>query len=209
NLELQSYVEAELERNPLLERDERREPGFEAEAGGEAVTSDPAKTDEGAADPQDVQTRGAVGTADSGWASLRPSRGVSLDGETDFGATLTREKTLAEHLTEQLALAVTGPADRLVAQHLVGMVNEAGYLTGDCGTVAEMMGTSAEHVERVLGCLQGCDPAGVFARDLKECLALQLKDRDRLDPAMSALIDHLELVAKRDFDHLRAICRAD
>src|SRR5205807_4285317 len=86
NLELQSYVEAELERNPLLERDERREPGFEAEAGGEAVTSDPAKTDEGAADPQDVQTRGAVGTADSGWASLRPSRGVSLDGETDFGA---------------------------------------------------------------------------------------------------------------------------
>ena len=52
-------------------------------------------------------------------------------------------------------------------------------------------------------------PAGVFARDLKECLALQLKDRNRLDPAMSALIDNIELVAKRDFDRLRAICKVD
>src|SRR5437764_1060872 len=151
NLELQGFVEAELERNPLLERDEVREAGTEDAAAGERERTDPAKTDEGPIDAPDIQARGAAGVADSGWASLRPSRGVSLDGESDFGATLTREKTLAEHLTEQLALAVTGPADRLVAQHLVGMVNEAGYLTGDCGTVAEMMGTSAEHVERVLG----------------------------------------------------------
>src|SRR5205823_3134251 len=193
NLELQSFVEAELERNPLLERDERREAGQEGDAVAGPAAGDATKSDDAPADPQDIQTRGAVGTAESGWASLRPSRGMTLDVESDFGATLTREKTLAEHLTEQLALAVTDPADRLIAQHLVGMVNDAGYLTGDCTAVAEMLGASSQHVERILGVLQGCDPAGVFARDLKECLALQLKDRNRLDPAMSALIDNIEL----------------
>src|SRR5438067_2968836 len=72
NLELQSFVEAELERNPLLERDERREPGLEGEA--------PAKSGEGPAGLQAMQIPGAAGLADSGWASLRPSRGVPLDG---------------------------------------------------------------------------------------------------------------------------------
>jgi RNA polymerase sigma-54 factor len=209
NLELQSFVEGELERNPLLERDERREPGTEEQAPGEPANADQVKSDDGPAEAVDVQARGPLGLADSGWASLRPSRGLSLDGDTEFGATLTREKTLAEHLTEQLAMSVADAADRLVAQHLIGMVNEAGYLTGDCSTAAEVLGTSIAHVERVLGVLQGFDPAGVFARDLKECLALQLKDQDRLDPAMSALIDNLELVAKRDFDHLRSICKVD
>jgi RNA polymerase sigma-54 factor len=208
NLELQSFVEGELERNPLLERDERREPGSE-ESSGDPSGVEATKNEDGPAEAVDVQARGPIGPSDSGWASLRPSRGLSLDGETEFGATLTREKTLAEHLTEQLVLAMADTADRLVAQHLIGMVNEAGYLTGDCSAVAETLGTSPEHVERILGVLQGFDPAGVFARDLKECLALQLKDRDRLDPAMSALIDNLELVAKRDFDHLRTICKVD
>jgi RNA polymerase sigma-54 factor len=72
-----------------------------------------------------------------------------------------------------------------------------------------MLGATREHVEQVLGVLQGFDPAGVFARDLRECLALQLKDRNRLDPAMSALIDNLELLARRDFDHLRSTCKVD
>jgi RNA polymerase sigma-54 factor len=206
NLELQSFVETELERNPLLERDERREPGLE---GGPSEPAGTVKNDDGPAEPLDRQSHGPAGPTDSGWASVRPQRGISIDGETEFGATLSREKTLAEHLTEQLALSVSDAAGRLIAQHLIGMVNEAGYLTGDCATVAEMLGTSCEHVEQVLGVLQGFDPAGVFARDLKECLALQLKDRDRLDPAMSALIDNLDLLAKRDFDHLRSICKVD
>ena len=148
----------------------------------------------------DAANRGAAAPADSGWASLKPSRAVSLDqDELDIGATLSREKTLAEHLTEQLMLAITDPADRLIGQNLIGMVNEAGYLTSDPAQVAEMLGTDIAHVERVLGVLQGFDPAGVFARDLKECLMLQLKDLDRLDPAMQILVGHLDMVAKRDF----------
>src|SRR5438552_1977084 len=140
----------------------------------------------------DAESRAQMAPSDSSWASLKPTRALSLDQEgLDIGATLTRETTLAEHLTEQLMLAISDPADRLIGQNLVGMVNEAGYLVSDPAAVAEMLGTSVAHVERVLAVLQGFDPAGVFARDLKECLKLQLKERDRLDPAMMILVDHL------------------
>jgi RNA polymerase sigma-54 factor len=64
-------------------------------------------------------------------------------------------------------------------------------------------------VEAVIAKLQGLEPAGVFARSLEECLALQLKDRNRFDPAMAALVAHLDLVAKRDHAALRQLCRVD
>jgi RNA polymerase sigma-54 factor len=227
NLELQAFVESEIEKNPLLERDEKREVQG---AAGEAEERDVASTMKDGASAEerlatldtdldnvyqgesraDAANRGAAMPADSGWASLKPSRAVSLDQDgIDFGATLTRERTLAEHLTEQLMLAIVDPADRLVGQNLIGMVNEAGYLASDLAQVAEMLGTNAVHVERVLGVLQTFDPAGVFARDLKECLRLQLKELDRLDPAMDSLLDHLDLVAKRDFAQLKSLCRVD
>jgi RNA polymerase sigma-54 factor len=232
NLELQTYVESELEKNPLLERDEKREaPAAEAPAAAEApeerdvasAFKDGASTSEKLAtlgtdldnvyqgeSRADAANRSAMAQGDSGWASLKSSRAVSLDqDDLDFGATLTRETTLAEHLTEQLMLAVANPADRLIGQNLIGMVNEAGYLTADTAQVAEMLGTDVAHVERVLAVLQGFDPAGVFARDLKECLKLQLKELDRLDPAMMVLVDHLDLVAKRDFAALKTLCRLD
>ena len=228
NLELQAFVESELEKNPLLERDEKRETqGPASETEERDVAS--ALKDGGSAEERlatldtdldnvyqgesraDAANRGAAAApADSGWASLKPSRAVSLDQEgLDIGATLSRETTLAEHLTEQLMLAIIDPADRLVGQNLIGMVNEAGYLTSDPAQVAEMLGTSIDHVERVLAVLQNFDPAGVFARDLKECLMLQLKELDRLDPAMRTLLDHLDMVAKRDFTGLRSLCKVD
>jgi len=64
-------------------------------------------------------------------------------------------------------------------------------------------------VERILRVIQGFDPSGVGARDLAECLAIQLRERDRFDPAMQVLVGHLDLLAKRDFAALRKICKVD
>jgi len=89
------------------------------------------------------------------------------------------------------------------------MLNEAGYLTADTASMAETLGTSAAHVEAVLARLQQADPPGVFARDLRECLTLQLKERDRFDPAMATLLAHLDLVARRDYAALKNLCRVD
>ena len=62
------------------------------------------------------------------------------------------------------------------------MVDEAGYLAGDLDTVAEKLGAPLAEVEAVLAVLQTFDPPGVCARNLTECLAIQLKERDRFDP---------------------------
>ncbi len=229
NIELQAFVDAELERNPLLERDERGEvqkqqadapqgePDMVSALSSNTATEERLRTLDTDLDNvythesrADAANRAAPGPSDSGWSTLKPSGGLSLDQDDhDFAATLTRQPTLIEHLTDQLALLVPDASDRLIGQHLIGMVNEAGYLTSDTASVAETLGTTAEHVESVLAKLQQCDPAGVFARDLKECLALQLQEIDRYDPAMAALVGHLELVAKRDFNALKTICKVD
>ena len=157
NLELQAYVEGELERNPLLERDERTdvqktEPQDERTSASDTVTALSANesqedkmrtldtdlenvyTHEARAD---ASSRESLGPTDSGWASLRPTGGISLDSdEYDFSASLSKAQTLAEHLTDQLNLNVASASDRIIGQNLIGMVNEAGYLTGDTADIA-------------------------------------------------------------------------
>jgi RNA polymerase sigma-54 factor len=144
---------------------------------------------------------------DSGWASLRSSGHLSFDGEDgDFAANLSSGISLAEHLTSQLNLEFTAPADLMIGQHLIGMLNDAGYLSADPATLCETIKATPEQVEAVLDRMRRFEPAGVFARDLAECLRLQLLDLDHLDPAMAALVDNLPLVARRDFAALKAKC---
>jgi RNA polymerase sigma-54 factor len=121
-------------------------------------------------------------------------------------AFVSAETTLAGHLTEQMALAVPDPVDRMIGQYLIDMVDEAGYLGGELDNVADKLGCSLARVAAVLDILQTFDPAGVFARTLTECLAIQLKDRNRYDPAMQALVQNLALLAKADFASLRKLC---
>src|SRR5690606_33016486 len=85
----------------------------------------------------------------------------------------------------------------------------AGYFRGDLAEIAERLGSPAEAVARVLQVCRRFEPAGLFAHDLADCLGLQLAARGRLDPAMQAMIDHLDLLARRDFQSLRRICGVD
>jgi RNA polymerase sigma-54 factor len=116
---------------------------------------------------------------------------------------------LSEHLEQQLALAIVDPTDRLIGHALIDGIDEAGYLREPVGEIAERLGAPVERVERVLAVIHTFDPGGVGARDLSECLAIQLRERDRFDPAMQALVAHLPLLAKRDFTQLRKICGVD
>jgi RNA polymerase sigma-54 factor len=143
----------------------------------------------------------------SEWADV--GAGGRADGEYNLEAFVSEETTLAGHLAEQVALAFPDPADRMIAQYLVDLVDEAGYLAGDPAEAVDKLGAPRERVEAVLKRLQTLDPAGVCARNLTECLAIQLRELDRLDPAMAALLDHLDLLAKRDFTALRRICGVD
>jgi RNA polymerase sigma-54 factor len=237
-LDLVAYVDAELERNPLLERieDEQaphgdRRAGVNEDAptrtdGDETPKTDitPADVAE-ARDPDQLDTglenvyadeaqadrqvrSQAVGEADSGWAVLRSGTGSGgAVPNMNFEASLTRDKTLAEHLSEQLSLAIAEPRARMIGRHLIDLVNEAGYVSGDIGQIAERLGCKPEAVEQVLADMQGFEPSGVMARNLAECLSLQLREKDRLDPAMQALLDNIDLLARHDFKALTAKCK--
>jgi RNA polymerase sigma-54 factor len=231
NLDLVAYVENELEKNPLLERsgegegegDRRAGESEEAPAPEPAASEwpdgglDPAPSgaddragaalDEGAGDDADAVTPRA--NADllpgySEWAGTGAGR--REDGDYNLEAFVSAETTLADHLAEQLSLAIADPARRMIGQYLIDLVDEAGYLTGDLAQVVDKLGAPPVEVDAVLAILQTFDPPGVCARNLTECLAIQLRERDRFDPAMQALVEHLDLLAKRDLAGLRKIC---
>jgi RNA polymerase sigma-54 factor len=229
NLDLVAYVEAELERNPLLDRgaEEERGPGetdaaqgpdqppADGEAWGADAAEPPQNPIEEALDarredvfPDDteaIRPRAAEGPAGySEWAAVGP--GGRDDGEYNLEAFVPAEITLADRLREQLTLAIINPAQRMIGYYLIDLVDEAGYVGGDLDTVAERLGTRVKEVEAVLGILQSFDPSGICARDLAECLTIQLKERDRFDPAMQALIARLDLLAKRNFAALKKVC---
>jgi len=137
-------------------------------------------------------------------------------GATDFmGAmpnleeTITDNTSLRERLNSQMAMSFGDPIEKVIGTQLIDMLDDSGYISGDLAQIAENLECTIELVEGVLEKLQGIDAPGLFARDLSECLALQLRDLDRLDPAMQVLLDNLELLAKRDVSALVDICGVD
>jgi RNA polymerase sigma-54 factor len=135
--------------------------------------------------------------------------GASNDDDYNLEAFVAAETTLGDHLAEQLAVAFAHPAERMIGQYLIDLVDDAGYLPADLGQAAERLGADAADVNAVLAVLQKFDPPGIFARSLSECLAIQLRELDRYDPAMQALVEHLDLLAKRDVVALRKVCGVD
>ncbi len=229
NLDLVGYVESELERNPLLERTgegeaearaasagagrcRRRSPGCRLDRGqlrGAAARRwRSARTARSAAATTASRRRRAPSAEQSAgytdWTGAGTGR--QPDGEYNLEAFVSAERTLADHLAEQLVLAVVDPARRLIGQYLIDLVDEAGYLTGDLAHVADKLGAPLGAVEAMLAVLQSFDPPGVCARNLTECLAIQLRERNRFDPAMQALVAHLDLLAKRDLAGLKKAC---
>jgi RNA polymerase sigma-54 factor len=230
NLDLVGYVESELERNPLLERTGDGEAEGEPQlpdqdaaaddrpaadwtegsfaAGGDAPAERPDGEVNGADEAEAVALRAHsdASTGYTDWSGAGAGSGRQTDGEYNLEAFVSAERTLADHLAEQLVLAVVDPARRLIGQYLIDLVDEAGYLTGDLAQVTDKLGARRSDVEAMLAVLQTFDPPGVCARTLTECLSIQLRERNRFDPAMQALVAHLDLLAKRDIPGLKKVC---
>jgi len=221
-VELIEYVEQELESNPLLEADETGDGGALTEGAGNIDDrSDPGMTVVDAVDgqaeaPLDVEmavednepSLGADG-ADVGMdtRSAEDWGGGGTGGDLlDFDRAVADAPDLRSHLVQQLNLSVADTAERFIGIYLIDQLDESGYLRIDLAEAAAQLGTDLARVESVLALLQRFDPPGIFARDLKECLRLQLEDRDRFDPAMAAFVANIELLAGRDLKKLREAC---
>lgn len=236
NMELSVFVEAELERNPLLERDERGDgpdPDTSRERSDDVValpSLDEARSDTwldlsqprgDAASvldtaPENVFPEAAPMDFDpqlgaAGWSSLRQHMNGygSMADDANLEDYATSGVSLKEHLADQLNVSIAGPAERLIGHYLIDMVDEAGYLTVDLAVLAERLGCAESLIGQVLAILQTFDPVGVCARNLAECLAIQLKDRNRYDPQIAALLDNLPLLASHDLARLRKVVGCD
>jgi len=228
NLELNSFVETELERNPLLEREDTSPPAEPLEARDDppensepqgaddwlasgAAAADPAATLDTAYENVDPEASAAerLMPMDSGWANTRTTS-LSLDGDDhNLDATLAAEKTLQDHLREQLPLAFADPVRRMIATYLVDLVDETGYMRSELADIAERLGAPVKLVQETLLAMQKFDPPGVCARNLGECLAIQLRELNRYDDVIGALIDNLHLLAQHNLPALRRICKVD
>jgi RNA polymerase sigma-54 factor len=228
NIEVANFVDQELERNPLLERDEVSDAPIGERAAldqitlradtpadaAEAVRADrlPSET----ANPLDsvhAEDYDPGGPSDGGppMGSFEGRGGnLSFSGDDRTIEDMADDHPpLRDHLGEQLRLTFSDPVDRMIGAHLIALLCPAGRLTANPAAIADAMALPLARIEAVRRVMMRFDPAGLFARDLKECLAAQLADKNRLDPAMLTLLDNLELLARRDLRGLMTRCGVD
>ncbi|NKB54301.1 MAG: RNA polymerase factor sigma-54 [Rhizobiaceae bacterium] len=236
NIELAAFVEDEMERNPFLEI-KPQEPSedrnatdhstdsvapsdltgqTELETSAKSLSENLGTSIENVyPDEQDYRN----GTKDNAkskeeYDSRISSGGLQLSGNAsahdqsvaDYTAA---HETLRDKLVSQLAISAASVTIIMIATDIIDNLDEAGYLRSELSTIAERLGCSEPECEQALNLVQGLEPVGVGARSLEECLSLQLKDKDRLDPAMSIVLENLDLLAKRDFATLRSLSNLD
>jgi len=225
NMELDAYIETEIEKNPLLEKAEAGSDPVEASplpapeekpialdhainqgnAAGETPTGEEDRWGEPLLAGDAESWNLSASSRDDHAASSNPSGSGSLDEAAPLAATLS----LRQHLNAQINCTFAEPGARFIAFALLDQLNESGYLTADLPRLAGQLGCTLQKAEQVLKKLQQCEPTGIFARNLAECLALQLQEKGRYDPAMAMLLENLPLLAAREKDKLLKLCGVD
>lgn len=217
NLELAAFVDEQLESNPLLERgtgDENRRG--EAEAARETIEEfTEISMDAPTAAGSDLDAPAEViheqsSAADVGgsidWSKSGSGGTFSGGSEYNLIENTEAEITLIEHLTDQLGMEIKDPKERLIGAYLIDHVDDNGYMRLSIEEAAERLGISQNRVQSVLTQIQSFEPTGVCARDLKECLALQLREKGLLNDSMLTMLDNLTMLAKHDLSKLASVC---
>ncbi len=223
HLELAEFVQDEIEKNPLLElggetsiaakesdgdkqpKDDIISNEMKLDAGENAKDLDASFEnvyDEGIAGAEKANTDTSLSLNNTSASNSSSNNG----DHTDFLASVGETLSLAQHLGEQVMLTFGTEKDREIATHIAHALNEDGYFQEDLHDIAMLTGVSLSHVEEVLSQFQTLEPVGIGARNLQECLAIQLRDKNRYDPAMQKLLANLPLLAKREFEKLMKLC---
>ncbi len=178
------------------------------DTGFDNIYADQSKADK-AQEEQQFQSQN-----DSSWDNI--SGGASTATREDqYGGTQALEElnsadlSLKDHVTEQINYTFFNIVDRSIALHLVDMLDEGGYLNGSLENVAQRLNTDISKVEAILKQLHMLEPIGIFARNVSECLALQLDDLNRLDPMMQKFVENIALLGEHKTAELQEICGAD
>ncbi len=175
-LELQQVLSQNLLDNPLLEEEEEGATSEEQapEEGEEAVDDDETNWEEKF--PEPLSPEGWEDYYESDWRSGDSHGPASLDDNfPSYDQTLTRPATLVDHLLWQLQLSSEDEEEKTIGHMIIGNLDEDGYLRTSIEEIAEESQASVKKVDSVLSLIQTFDPIGVAARDLQECLLIQLR----------------------------------
>lgn len=203
NVELGEFIEEELEKNPLLEKDD----GEEAQGNESADEATPA-AEEGK-DEIEAAFESGAGDFDGGSSTADIGSGGNMkfeNAEDSFENRMSAEKTLREHLTGQLNMAFSDERDCMIGALLIDRLDASGYLRDDVDVLAERLGCSTDRIYSLLSRMKQFDPTGVFARDLPECLALQLEEKGAFDTPMRLLVENISMLGDHDFKGLADVC---
>ena len=235
NLDIATYVENELESNPFLEVAEpEATPSVETTqpaSGADEKYPESAVSED---DPNwmnkdlDKSQQDMSGTLDTDLSNVFPDDQIKPkpadaqpmpdpwlstvtkngggSGDLNLEAMIASEISLIDVLSQQINLATSDPKTRLIAQHLINDIDARGYISTDLEELAARFGTDFRSIEDCLFLVHQCEPSGIGARDLEECLTIQLKELNRFDPAMAALLQNLDILAKLDLMALEGIC---
>ncbi|EIM24384.1 RNA polymerase factor sigma-54 [Microvirga lotononidis] len=200
--ELRQFVEQEIEKNPLLELAPN-----DGGALGDVLSTSAEDPHIGARENDvDEPTRTGAPEQPMQWKSTRDTTSIPPGQSLALGEFTASAETLHDHVARQIALTAYTPQERLIARALSDHLEDTGYLQVDLLELAGSLNVREADVERVLRTLQLFDPPGIFARTLSECLEIQLRQRDRFDPAIATLVANLEMLAQRDFQALKRHC---
>lgn len=197
NAELAEVVEEELAENPLLEKKEREPEDIAAE-----------QTDNNPEEPSKPAEEfdHSVAASQMDMGSGKGGNTNFDNAETSFENMMSKEETLRDHLIEQLQVSFDDPKDRMIGALLIDQLDETGYLRTSVTELSEKLGCSTDRIGRLLDVMKGYDPTGIFARDLEECLRLQLDEQGKLDNPMRMLLKNLDLLATHDMNSLAEKC---
>ena len=208
--ELQAFVDTQMERNPLLAQSTALE-GDGPPTVAVPVTG-PVTDQTSSAAPGSLPERGAPLSGPGGAAAPRraAARGLSSDGDFGIEDLADRRISLQGHAMKEVADILGDGDGRRIGDALVENLDESGYVRADTEHLAAALRLPPETIEAALAQLQqDVTPAGLFARDLAECLTLQLKRLNRFDPIMETVLRNLDLLARRDFAALRRLTGED
>lgn len=220
NIELNELVEQELNNNPLLEREEDKllatDDNFpltiddfnnQGNADGENEEFTPDIEYDNQFDDSGSDCEGYNQDTSFDWSDYNQHKSNLDTNDFDyFEKKLSGQPSLFQIIEEQINLRFQSNRDKIIARLLSEQLDDAGYFRGNIALLAATLNTEPQKIEIILNQLKGFEPSGIFSQNLAECLAIQLRDRNRFDPAMECLLNHLELLGNRQYKELKKIC---
>ena len=226
NLDLTQYLEEQTFENPFLETDEelnnQKTEADDKKAGdlndqsnktevdvtlenGAAISDDPTKN-------EDYDNRFDCSLVEYDNKNSQPGKGTGSDehSENIIEATVEdRPNSLYQHIEKQILLIFESKEEIFLALKFLEHIEPSGWLIKPIDEIASECSIDKSFAEKILYKLQTCEPAGLFARDLKECLLIQAKANEQNSSSLEILLRHLELLAKGDFKILAKKCGCD